>query len=682
MLKNAKGKQVGIALFFAATWTSNTAAGTEDAKSYLDMELAELMSIEITSVSKKSQALKDTASAVFVISQEEIQMAGATSIPEVLRIVPGVHVAQIDSNKWAISSRGFNSRYSNKLLVMIDGRSVYTPSYSGVYWDAQDLVMQDIERIEVIRGPGASIWGANAVNGVINIITKHTRQTQGGYFSLLLGNEEKGTASLRYGAKISHALTGRVYAKYSDHDHSVVAGQETDAGDAWDSMRAGFRLDYESGTGDSFTLQGDIYDNDIQQTIGTLWLDPADPSSQFPYFIANYQDKASSSGHNIMAKWHKTLAEGNSINVQSYYDHVERNEVFLGQHNHTFDLEITQELQLSQDSALIWGGHYRRIEDDFDNTFSISILPKDKLTELYSLFGQYDTSLTQGLFLTLGAKVEHNCFTGTEWQPNLRLLWKLDDTQTWWTAVSRAVRIPSRVEYGALIASAVIPGQQPFTLATRGSREFKSEKLTAFELGYRVQATDAVHLDIALFYNKYQDQGSFEPTSYIDLGTGLIPAGFKFDNKLEADSRGAEVAFKWWVNERWHIYSSYSFIELDVDRKEGGADMFIGPVIENGAPNQMFSLQSKLYLSETWQAYFSTYYVDQLPRTSFSASSASVPDYFSINAGVTWQPLEKAELSVYARNLFDKQHPEFIAENFSIATDVERSIFVKLSMAF
>ena len=423
------------------------ASGSMD--NYLDLPLEDLLSMEVTSVSKKKQRLTEAAAAVFVITQEDIRRSGVTSIPEALRLAPGLQVAKIDANKWAISSRGFNTQFVNKLLVLIDGRSVYTPSYSGVYWDAQDTLLEDIDRIEVIRGPGATLWGANAVNGVINIITKQAGDTQGGLMVASAGNEEKVIAGLRYGAELNKNTHGRLYLKFNERDSSYAPGLDDEAGDDWKSLRGGFRIDSQPSDKDRWTVQGDVYEADENQTLN-LWRDPSDPSNLnfAPFYLdANTADEIESSGWNLLTRWDHLLSNTSNITLQLYYDHTKRAENFLLQEQDTLDIDFQHQLEVFGNHDLVWGLGYRHIEDEFSNTYIVAFLPDSGSSDLFSAFLQDEIELLPDrLRLTLGSKFEQNDFTGFEVQPSARLIWLPTERSTLWGSVSRAVRTPSRLE--------------------------------------------------------------------------------------------------------------------------------------------------------------------------------------------------------------------------------------------
>lgn len=420
-------------------------------EAYLDLPLEDLLSLEVTSVSKKRQPLSEAPAAIYVITQDDIKRSGVTSIPEALRMAPGVQVTRINSNKWAVSSRGFNGQMSNKLLLLIDGRSVYTPAFSGVYWDVQDTFMDDIERIEVIRGPGATLWGANAVNGIINVITKSAGNTQGGLLTLGAGSEEKGFAGFRYGASLGDHSQGRFYLKAFDRDGFSDLATGTDAGDQWKSYRAGFRIDGGASTEDGWTFQGDIYHTDENQYVASQWVST-------PPFNLPDDDNFNTTGWNLLTRWNHHLSDRSSMTLQLYYDHAERDELILGQTHDTFDLDFQHNLMLGNRHDVIWGFGYRAVKDDFDNTFAVSLSPDSRTNHLISAFVQDQIELVPDRFhLTVGSKIEHNDYTGFEVQPSVKMLWTPHERHTLWGSVSRAVRTPSRVEASGQVVIVGIP---------------------------------------------------------------------------------------------------------------------------------------------------------------------------------------------------------------------------------
>ena len=662
------------------------ALGEDSLDGFLDAPLEELLSVEVTSVAKKSQPINEVAAAVFVITSEDIRRSGVTSIPEALRLAPGIQVARIDANKWAITSRGFNNQFANKLLVMIDGRTVYTPSFSGVYWDAQDTLLEDIQRIEVIRGPGASVWGANAVNGVINIITRSAQDTGGGFSTVSAGDQEKLLAGFRYGTTFGSGDAARFYVKYGDHGASYSPATGGEGGDDWTSLRAGFRADGQFSTQDLWTLQGDIYDADENQLVNE-WKDPDVPGNAVYapfYLVPDTRDKVDSSGWNLLGRWEHLLTAESGLQLQVYFDHTERSEMIIAQVHDTLDIDFQHQFQPLPGHDLIWGLGYRRIRDDFDNGFLGTMIPESSTRDLYSAFVQDEIELVPRQWrLILGSKFEHNDYTGFEVQPTARLLWTPDFRNTFWGAVSRAVRTPSRLERGSQMVSMIVPAMPPFlpqphVLRSLGNGDFDSEKLIAYELGYRSQPRENISLDLALFYNDYDDLQSFEAVQPENLLSDVI-----FDNKLAASSYGLELVLDWWPLDWWRLQSSYSYIHVSLSPVAGSRDPDRNNVLAaKSSPDHQFSIRSMMELRDDLNLDLWLYYVDELERTAYSRPDYSVPAYTSFNARVAWKPTRQLELSLVGQNLFDSHHPEFVGENFLSITEVERSWYAQLRWHF
>jgi iron complex outermembrane receptor protein len=652
----------------------------ESIENYLDMPLEDLLSMQVTSVSKKKQRLNEAAAAIFVITQEDIRRSGATSIPEALRMAPGIQVAKIDANKWAISSRGFNTQFVNKLLVLIDGRTVYTPAYSGVYWEVQDTLLEDVDRIEVIRGPGATLWGANAVNGVINIITKQAKDTQGGLLVAGSGNEERAIASLRYGAQLNDKAQGRAYLKYNNRDSSYYPALDDDAGDEWENLRGGFRLDTQLTENDNWTLQGDVYEVKANQLLN-LWQDPSDPANAVyaPYYLAtNLPDRVKSTGWNLLTRWDRLLSEDSNIRLQVYYDHTRRAEIFNVQTHDTLDFDFQHQFKVLDVHDVVWGLGYRRVQDDFDNTFNVNFIPDRQSSELISAFIQDEIQLVPNrLHLTLGSKFEHNDYSGFEIQPSVRLVWLPTERSTVWASVSRAVRTPSRLETGSHIVARIIPIPPtyfPMTLYTVGNEDLESEKLMAYEAGYRIQPRENLSFDLALFYNDYDKLQNFERTP--------LPTEQLFDNKLTARTSGLEVVIDWRPQEWWRLQTSYSHIHIISDLDNDSTDPIgADSVVEGSTPRHQLSLRSMMDVSRQVSLDLWVYYMDELQRTSWSVP-ISIPEYTSFNARLAWRPNDALEFSLNGHNLLDNHHREFVGENLLIQAEVERSIYGQVRWDF
>ncbi len=561
------------ALAFLVVLLSLTVNGwaSSPVKDLTQLSLEDLMRIEVTSVSKKGEQLSDAPSAIFVITQEDIRRSGVTSIPEALRMAPGVEVARIDANKWAISARGFNSRFATKLLVLMDGRSVYSPVFSGVWWDVQDTLLEDIDRIEVIRGPGATLWGANAVNGVINIITKKAGETRGGLATVGAGTEEKGFGSFRYGLKLGEHSDARAYVKYFNRDASVTSSGAT-AADDWDQFRTGFRLDHEPSAQNNFTLQGDYYRGKSGSTY--------DISSLSPPFTKSFQEKPDMAGGNILGRWKHVISNNSEINLQTYYDRTERRMPLLR--------KIETPL-ISICSTASNGSAVRKSSGDW-GTGSLGIIsrililrtinPSSRTDQLFSAFIQDDITLIKDrLRWVIGSKFEHNDYTGFEVQPSTRLIWTPSKEQSVWGAVSRSVRTPSRAEQTVTTNVAVIPpgqggnpGPLPIQVQIKGNSNFQSEELIAYELGYRLRPIDRLTFDLAGYYNRYSKLRSSTnvpdtpPTLAFSEGNPYLLSTLDLNNNLNADIYGVELALEWQPLDWWRIKGSYTFAEMKIDQ--------------------------------------------------------------------------------------------------------------------
>jgi iron complex outermembrane receptor protein len=665
-----------LTLFFAPGSPAQNQQAVPDVSK---MSIEDLMNVEVTSVSKHTQRVADAAAAVFVITQEDIRRSGAASIPEALRAVPGLQVARIDENKWAISSRGFNGRFDNKLLVLIDGRSVYTPLFSGVYWNVQDVMLEDVDRIEVIRGPGATLWGANAVNGVINIITKTSQATQGGIVTAQAGTEERGSESARYGGRLGKSASYRIYEKYLNWAPSI-GSDGTTANDGWDAVRGGFRIDTQLSGPNSFTVQGDLYHSNYDETL-TI------PSLTFPYSstFANGGDYA---GGNLLGRWTHSFS-GSSTSLQVYFDQtnvVDRS--LFTDHESVYDIDFQHDIHLGESQELVWGLGYRSIQDTNGSSFTVSLQPNHSALNQFSSFLQDEISFfDRKLSVTIGSKFEHNDFTGFEVQPNIRFLGNISKDQSVWVAVSRAVRTPALTEEGLRLNEAVIPPGSinppnptpfPVVAAVFGSKQFKSEDLLAYEGGYRVQATKTVSLDIAAFYNNYANLRSAEPGQPFPEG-GPIPTDivqpFVASNKMGGGTYGIEPFIEWKVLPKWRLQGSYSYLQMNIHKNKDSQD----PTTDNPdgqSPRHQFYVRSSVDLPKHFDQDLSLRYVDKLP-------SLNIPSYYSLDFHLGWRPGSHLELSLVGQDLLNSRHLEFIPEFINTTpTEVRRTFSGRIAWKF
>lgn len=641
-----------------------------------EYSIEDLMNISVTSF-RRPQTFSQSPAALSVLTQEDIRRSGATTIAEALRMVPGLDVARVDSHQWAISSRGFNDVFANKLLVMMDGRSVYTPLFSGVFWDVQDTMLEDIDRIEVVRGPGASLWGANAVNGVINIITKSAKETQGTLLTLGTGTEERGFGGVRYGGKINDEIFYRVYAKYFNRDDSALPG----GGDANDSLqmgRGGFRIDWQPADINLFTLQGDIYDGEANQTFTRL--------SPMPDLTGRYQrfddrDKFDVSGGNLLGRWTHTFSEESSFSFQTYYDRTVRNTAIFDEDRNTFDLDFQHRFPVGERNDIIWGGGYRLLNDDVGNTFDISLNPEKRTTHLLSSFVQDEISLMPDkLALTLGSKFEHNDYTGVEIQPSVRLLWTPHDRHSVWASVSRAVRTPSRAEDDVRLnqQGGPVPGS---IVALLGNRSFDSEELIAYELGYRVQAHDRLSFDLATFYNDYSHLRSLRsPGTNFFFETSPAPPHavipFHVGNDLYGETYGAELTATWQMLDWWRWTASYTYLQMQIHDDSAIPDRTSERTLEGSSPHHQISIRSKMDLPHNIELDGAIRYVDVLPAPKVSS-------YTTLNLRLSWKLRPNVEIAIVGQSLFDNRHLEFTPSTIATQTaEVERAVYGKLTWNF
>ncbi len=642
-------------------------APVETEASLVNLSIEELMNIEVTSVSKKKERKQDAAAAIYVLTQEDIRRSGATTIPDLLRTVPGVEVARLTANSWSVTARGFGGVFANKLLVLIDGRSVYTPLFSGVYWEFQNVVLEDVERIEVIRGPGGTLWGANAVNGVINIITKKAADTQGLLVSGGGGTEDQGFLTTRWGGALAEgAAHYRVYGQFFRHDNAGRAANGGDAEDAWQGGQGGGRIDWELSSEDTLTLHGDAQSLDINGQTTLNFLDAP--------FTRDVKMDADAATWNLGAIWRRVFSDDSNIELAAYYDGYQRANATFEETRHTFDLDFKHQLQPWTNQEIVWGLAIRHTQADTDGSEFISFDPERRNDQTISGFVQDDIALTEKLHLIVGAKIEHNGYTGVEVQPNLRLRWSPNDRHTVWAAISRAVRTPSQAEDDIRLRALTAAGPVgPVEAILQGNNDFEAEDLLAGELGYRVRVTDELSLDIAGFYNHYTNLRSIEflGVPFVEDGVTVIP--FEAFNNTDAYAFGFEVAADWAPLTRWQVRAGYSFLDLNVDAP--AADP-VTAVTESDTPQHQFFVQNRLDLPHQVEFDTTFRFVDRL-------SSLDVDAYVEMDARLAWRPREDLELALVGQNLFDGGHYEF-APSFvnGVPTQVQRAVYAKVTWRF
>lgn len=610
----------------------------------------------VSTVSRQKSTVGRSPAAVYVITNEMIQRSGARSIPEVLRMAPGVQVQRIDANKWEISIRGFASRFSNKLLVQIDGRSVYTPLFAGVFWDVQDVLLEDVERIEVIRGPGATVWGANAVNGVINIITKHARDTQGTFVEGGVGNE-RGYSSARAGGQIGDNGWYRVYGKWFERD--AGRGRGFAPADDWRLGHGGVRMDWDLDNSMTFTLQGDYYGGHS----GNRATVPAPPPAGTRESV--FEDRVQ--GGNVLARLSQVFDEQSDWSLQVYYDRTERVFSTAGgaDNRDKIDLDFQHRSSPWEDHSLIWGIGYRFYQDNVrESPFFLTLDPAKREFDLVSGFIQDEMTLIDELLtFTAGSKFSHNDFTGFEFQPSARLLWTPDETHSIWAAASRAVRTPSRVEHdGRITLAPVAAGPMLIYPVIRGDRGFESEDLMAYEAGYREQVTQEFSWDLAVFFHDYNDiQSSRMLMPGFELPEGFVAPQVITNSRL-LQTYGFELAASWQVSPCWRVFGSYSFL-----RGTGGS---------NDPRNRVY-LQSSMDLTDALQ-------FDAILRYVDGRNGTMLDDYTTMDLRLAYEVTRDIQVYVVGRNLLDGAHAEALADEFTNteATDVEREVYAGVSLRY
>ncbi len=649
-----------LALGFGASQTPSSSQPNESSLKKLSLE--QLSQIEITSVSKEANRGFKTPAAISVLTSEDIRRSGATNIPDLLRLIPGIDVAQIDGDKWAIGIRGFQGKLSKSVLVLIDGRSVYTPLFAGVYWEMQDTLIEDIERIEVIRGPGGTIWGSNAVNGVINIITKSAMDTHGALVAAGGGNVEQGFLHARYGGG-DDRLSYRVYGK----GFTRAPGFHSDGRnfDDWRSGRGGFRMDAAIGQRDSFTLQGDAYATIAGQELAISNYSP--PALPIVRVNGNFY------GENIMGQWRRTFNSGADIQVRAYYDRTDRQDINYREIRHTVDVDFIHHIPLERHD-IVWGLGARVSPSRFFQTApGVDFLPHEQTYSLYSGFVQDEISLVPDrLYLTLGTKLEHNTFSGFEVQPSARLAWTPTEQSTFWGAVTRAVRTPSRIEDGFRFTFLQIANIPQF-LRLVGDGQFSSEQLIGYEAGYRNYIRRNGFVSLAAFYNRYDDLLSVElGASFAETLPSpthvILPLYFR--NGVRAETAGMEVSTLFDLTDWWRLRDSYSFLALNAADKPASIDASTVRQLQGDSPQHKIVVQSSFSLPRNVD-------VDLTYRFVSSVPDQNVPAYSTGDARIGWRFARQFDLSLAGRNLLQPSHVEYGGDP-GLLVGVRRSFYVTL----
>lgn len=633
-----------------------------------DLSLEELANLEVFTVSKRLEGRSESAAAIYVLTGEDLRRAGVTNIPDALRLVPGVQVAQTDSNTWAVGVRGFASNLSRSLLVLMDGRSVYSPLFAGTFWDVQSTVIEDIDRIEVIRGPGGTTWGANAVNGVINIITKPAKATQGALAMAAGGNVERSRTALRYGGSLKPNLQYRIYSLYSER--GAEFHENGSAFDDWRVGQGGFRVDWTRDSSQAITVQGDLYAGKMGQR--------ATVSHYAPPFQTTVIDDIHVFGGNILTNWTRSVGSNSDLRLQFFYDHTKRQTQTFAENRDTFDLDFQSSAHFEA-NVLTWGAGYRGSSSLAEGISTVQFDSREKTDHTFSAFAQQEFGIIpQRVRLTIGSKLEHNSYSGFEFQPTGLALWTPTDRQTVWASISRAVRTPSRVEWDVAITRYLRPFNASVPLFARqlGSENFQAEKMVAYEAGFRHQATNRVNFDLTGFLNQHSDLLSLRVGTAIREDVPpptrvVVPVAFA--NGLSGRTHGAEIDADWKVLSRWRLVSGYSYMQMHLKNEPNSMDLATAVSTEGSSPRHQFFTRSLLDLPHRLEFDWTFRLVSDLPAQSVSS-------YRTADARIGWNPVGHVSMSLIGRNLFDPNHAEFAGGR--LESQVRRQMFGQIILSW
>ena len=606
----------------------------------LDLSLEDLAKVEITSVSRRPERLLDAAASVYVISAEDIRRSGASSLAEVLRLAPNLQVARGSASQYAISARGMNTNTGNKLQVLLDGRVLYTPLFSGVFWDVQDTLLEDIERVEVISGPGATLWGANAVNGVINIVTREARREPEALASVQAGNRER-SAAARYGSAAGEQGAWRAYAKHREYAE-LPKENGAAARDGWRISQAGLRFD-GGPAAQRYTLQGDLYDGDSDQ-----------PGSA---------GRRTLRGANLLARVTRALDGGAAVQAQLYVDHVERHQpLSFGERLDTVDLDLQHRFAPLPGHLLVWGGGLRQSRDRIDNLAvtpptSFAFLPADKTLRQQSLYAQDTYALVPERWtLTLGLRADHNVYSGTDVQPNVRLAWRVAPEQLLWASLARAARAPSRID-----REFYAPAQPPFALA--GGPEFESERVDVAEVGWRATLGPRASLSATLFHHDYRKLRSLQPA-------GSTPLPLVLANRIAGHAEGFETWGDWLPADTLRLRAGLWWQHKALHVEAGGAPDPIGLRDAGNDPRYQAFVRASADLAANWE-------LDAALRRVGALPDPAVPAYSELDLALRWRPTPRLDVSIGGNNLLHARHAEF--GSAATRSLVERSLYARLT---
>lgn len=640
--------------------------------------LEDLMNTEVTSVSKKEQKLSQVAAAIFVISAEDIRRSGATNIPDLLRMVPGANVGEINGSTWAVSARGFNQQFSNKLLVMIDRRIVYTATFAGVFWDTLDLPLEDIERIEVIRGPGGAVWGANAVNGVISIFTKKASETRGGLVKAGGGNVQQGFGLAQYGGALGKNTDYRVYTKYFNQDHLLDPTGRSGA-DGWHALRTGFRIDSARSPTDSFMLEGDLSVG-REGELGFVL-----PSVTSPGLVPVTEQIDIADG-NLVSVWDHSFSERSNTSLQISFDRHLRDDPQNPERRDTWDIDFQHHIAWGDHQDIVWGLGYRITPDRIDGSLTVAMNPVSRDLQVFSAFVQDEVALVPSrLFLTAGSKFEHNDYTGFEIMPNVRLAWAPSTRRMVWAAVSRDLRAPSRNDTNLVLNLGTGTSALPTLLRLLGNPHFRDERLIAYEMGYRTTISDRASIDLAAYFNHYEGLQTTEPGTPFAEATpppAHIVQPLTYENLMHGETHGVEIAANWKATSRWTITPGYALEQLHMHTASTSEDTQASTFIEGAAPRQSAQLRSHCALPKGLAWDTSAIFVGRLNNQG-PFSDFTIPAYTRLDTGLTWKPGENVSVGVFGQNLVKDHHFEFEDINGALQTgQIKRSAYAQITWRF
>ncbi len=627
----------------------------------------------MTSVSKEPERVLNTTAATYVITQEDIERSGATDIPEALRLAPGVEVARVDSHTWSVGIRGFGSNLTRNVLVLIDGRTVYTTLLAGTYWEVQNVELPDVERIEVIRGPGGTIWGPNAVNGVINIITKSAKDTHGALVRADSTNLKSGVLDARYGGK-AQGVDYRVYLL--GFERGAEYHPDGNRFDSWRALQAGIRTDWAKTTRDNFTVQGDLY----AEGAGT----GVNISSYTVPYSQNVFATELLSGGNILGRWQRVFGEGEDLQLQVYYDSTNRHQPNFVDLRNTYDIDLVDRFRLDGKEQISWGFGARFSHgDDPAVVPGLTFTPAERTDRLLTAFLQDEIALIpQRLTLTAGTKLVETNFTGWQWEPSGRLLWTPTRRQTVWTAFTHALRTPSDAEesFTLLGYTGGSVGGLPLFARFNPNPNFHSEELNSYEGGYRLLLRQSVYFDTAAFYNHNGDLFSEDITGGVFLENNPGPAHYvipaNFGNGLVGTTKGIEFAPEWRPLPYWRLRGTYSYLQMDIKKGTNSQDVGTAPVVNGSSPKHQAALQSDIDFDKHFALDLTYRYVARLPELS---PGLAIPSYSTMDTRVDWQINRQIKLSAIGRNLFQPQHPEFGGVDPGPVIGIKRNVYGEIT---